>query len=295
MRHLFGGVVNVHDPGKLGFGEEVMLEMVNADNTEISDRFGGRRRLGRTEVLSGARHSGWSTLKQDKAFLVSGGVLKQFNTDHTETSLKTLSTNTRMSYAEVNNVVICSNGTDIGVIEDGAYYDIQTPSTQFKQATPPASHLCFFNGRVYGASGSVITLTDPFNLESVDTRYSRIPIDGAIQMLVAVQGGVWLSTDKEIIFLRGTGPEDFSYERKADYPCIPYAYKQEFAETFNIESGGVVAVFGTTKGICIGTSDGQLLNLSREKVEITPGQSGTILTKTRNGQTHIILSLSGVT
>ena len=48
--YLFGGVVNMKDPGKLGGNENAVLEQVSADNTVISDRNGGRRRPGRTQA-----------------------------------------------------------------------------------------------------------------------------------------------------------------------------------------------------------------------------------------------------
>ena len=111
-------------------------------------------------------------------------------------------------------------------------------------------------------------------------------------MLQAVTGGLWVSTDKMICFLRGTANDDFAYEEKANYPAIPHAYGMTYGEKLTgLELADKVAVFGTRQGICVGTADGQLINLSKEKVSFNTGVDGSIMVRESDGNTHIVLSL----
>lgn len=296
MKFLFGGVDNMHDPGQLDGDEGVTVKQVCADNTDISDDFGGRRRLGRTLVQAGRYHSGWCTFDETFAMLIKDSILYQLNADGTTTVLNVLTSNNRACYTEVNNAIFFSNGIqeDTGVIQNGQWYDLGDTTDRFKETTPAANHATFYRGSIYGALGSVITATEPYNMEVVDRRLSKIPIPGAVRMLQAVKNGIWLSTGKEIIFLSGTDLETFEYLPKAKYPAIPYAYTYADGEEIpGVDLTGKVAVFGTTRGICIGSGDGQLINLSQERASFNGGVEGSIILIKRDGQTHIVLSTDG--
>lgn len=292
MRYLFGGVNNMTDPRSFPVVKGAMADQVCADNFDISKRLAGRRRLGRTQVsgLATAAHSGWGDGKQ--AYFVQSSALKRViaGTSITATTIKTFTSNARTCFCPVNNVVLCSNGMEIGIIEGGAWFDLNASDRTFKRALSPANHLCFYRGRVYGALGDVITVSDPYSAETEDVRLSKIPVPGNIGMLMDVDGGIWLSTAREIIFLSGTGPEDFTYNVKANFPAIPYAYTSDRADRMGLEFPGKVAVFGTTQGICLGTSDGTLLNLSAGKVSYNFGASGAVMVRERDGNVFAVLS-----
>lgn len=289
MRYLFGGMNNVTDPRSFATPDGVMLDQVCADNVDISRQFAGRMRQGRTQVsgLTAASHSGWGNGRE--SYFMVGAALKRMNTDLTATTIKTFTNSARACYAQVNDVVLCSNGLEIGWIDGGAWYDLGTPTHRFKRSISPAQHLAFYRGRIYGALGDVISVTDPY-AEVEDARFSKIPVPGGVGMLADVDGGLWFSTDREVVFLSGTQPKDFSYNVRANYPAIPYAYTTDRADRLGLGFSGKAAIFGTTQGLCVGSSDGQLVNLSKDKVNYNYGESGAVCIRERDGNVFAVLS-----
>lgn len=94
-------------------------DLAAGTNIDIDNSGAISRRPGYTQVLAGNFHSVWSDNNQ--CLLVTGGQLKKSDASYNLTALKTLAdTTTRVSYNKTIGRVYFSNGTDTGIVENGA-------------------------------------------------------------------------------------------------------------------------------------------------------------------------------
>lgn len=110
----FRGLQNVSDPLRLGLGW-----LAQADNLDITDTGALIKRGGYRRVLTDAITSAFATVDHARMYLVDGaGNLKTMARQNSAVTLKTgLAVSSPMQWAEVNDQVYFTNGTDSGVIE----------------------------------------------------------------------------------------------------------------------------------------------------------------------------------
>lgn len=95
-------------------------DLAFADNVDIDKSGRLFRRQGYTQQRAGAAHSLWSNPQQTQCLFVSAGQLQRLNTDMTATPLMVLHDSlSRMAFDQVNERTYFSNGTDLGVYENG--------------------------------------------------------------------------------------------------------------------------------------------------------------------------------
>lgn len=93
-------------------------DLAVAQNIDIDETGGIKRRAGRTSVYGGNVRSLWSDGAQ--ALFVEGTNLKRLNPDYTATTLRTgLTPLQAMAYQGVNDAVYFANGRETGVVQGG--------------------------------------------------------------------------------------------------------------------------------------------------------------------------------
>lgn len=287
----FMGAVNVVDESNLDISKGECAEILNMmpDNTgEVASR------PGYTSALAGSFHSLWSNSK-DKSFVVSAGYLCSFNGTAT-TQIRLVHPSAIMAYAEVNDVVVATNGYDYVIIEDGIGYAAD-PLDEDHMISPPAGkHICFYNGRVYIARENVLYCTLPFNVDTCDERAYKIPItQDDITGIKATNNGIYVGTTKEIFFLSGDDPfagEGFKLIKLADYGLISYCIAEVPCEdTEKKEDRSIVIMMMTHRGVCHG-SRGSFDNKSAGVYSVPMATFGAPLVLQRDGKSHFVASLT---
>ncbi|MHB0965277.1 MAG: hypothetical protein ACYC36_02375 [Bellilinea sp.] len=105
-------------------------DLAEATNVDIDNSGGIHRRPGYTKVATGNFHSLWSDGSQ--GLVVANGMLNALSSTYSLAPLKTLADPTApMSYSKINGLVYFSNGTDTGILDDGAVrsWGIEVPPT----------------------------------------------------------------------------------------------------------------------------------------------------------------------
>lgn len=112
----FTGVRNDVQAERFGISDLMTAINCNLDKSgQIS------RRDGFTNQVAGAAHSLWSNDIGTLALAATGGWIKQLNADYSLTSLVALADPAaRISFHQVNESIYFSNGTDKGVLQNGA-------------------------------------------------------------------------------------------------------------------------------------------------------------------------------
>jgi hypothetical protein len=290
----FGGVNNRLDPAVLGRIENprdpVLTELVEAVNVDLGDRMEAVVRPGYLRKVSGAPHSGWATADGSRAYCVEAGVLKQF-LGTSVTTLLPLSTNDPCVFEEVNNVIVFTNGTDIGLVDAAGAYLFTTPSGQFKRPMPAGQALAFYGGCLWVARQNVLTRSDPYDIEQADERLADIPLSGIVTLLAAVDDGLWVGYGGVTAFLKGG---DAAYAEIVPYNAIIGTACRGKAEWFGAEGfAGNVVVWRSSRGVCLGGAGGRFANLSEEQVAMSTGDAGAATLRHFQGRVHYVSAVRG--
>lgn len=271
LRFSFIGMNNVTDPAALNLenGESPSIVNMDTDPANVS------LRKGYTSALSGAAHSGWSN--GSTAYLVKAGYLCSFNGTAT-TNLIAVNPVLRMDYCAVNNLILATNGQQYIVIENG----VASLST-----APPGRYITFYNGRVYTASGGVLQFTNAFDVETCDSRQQYIPISGDdITGLVAVDDGIYVGTTKEALFLAGSDFSDMALRCCFSFGVVHGTMKQ--IEGAKLKLNGKAAVWASHRGFCIGTTGGQVKNISDGVYSLPEVMTGSSMIREENGRVDFL-------
>lgn len=286
-RFVVGKIDNMHDPIALGNLDEGgrVAALVEAVNVDIDDVNFGSRRDGRTRRLAvTAPHSGW-VHPDDKTlgYFVAAGVLYRLIPGFTSRPVATLSNNDRCWFEVVNGVPMVSNGTDIGWLIGDEFRpfvgstdtDCAAPKTMYAGNFP-----AFWNGTLWIAKDNVLGFSLTHDVETRDDAFCRIPLDSRMRMLGAVDDGLWVSTDRRIAFITGSGPDDLQF-RDVSTAVPPFGC---FSAGFEFHDGRYSRVvrWASEDGFCIGLPGGIVKNIS-PTVALPAGETGNFSTKSHNG------------
>ena len=109
----FLGLNNTGDPLTLG-----PSWLVQANNVDVTDAGKLRVRTGYTRTMTATPAAGgaYATLDQQRMYLVDAGTLKAMDSKSAAVTLATGLARTPVAWAEINNQVFFTNGTDSGII-----------------------------------------------------------------------------------------------------------------------------------------------------------------------------------
>ena len=277
------------DPVRLRFNPETgVSDLAACVNCDIDDTGRISRRQGFTATV---RTEAWHNLFSCNSYGIGvvGNALAIINADLSYTSIRNVTQNARMSYIRDTNgakdVIYYSNGYEIGKIIDKVSYswDLGTyvgATTRKTFSAPPVGHLLEVRSlRMFVAKDNILWYSEPsaYNQFRLAANYFIFP--SRIRMVQAVDSGLWVSDSENIYFLNGeiapTMQEMPVQRKKADYPAIEgTAVKVPGSRIGNGEMQGIVIVFIIPKGICIGSGDGQLINLTERKIDLPLGLTG---------------------
>jgi len=196
-----------------------------------------------------------------------------------------------ISHTQADDAVFFSN-----LFENGIYYNhiaISWPvgtyigpetNRYFETTVPKFAKIAYFNGYMLGAIGGHLYCSELddatengalglFELKAVwDTNTDILMIKPVITDTYPPTGGVFVSDRKRITYLGGVNPKEFSEPRTTNYPALEWSAAHELIDgSLFGEKSGLCAVFGTTKGLCLGYPDGQLVNATQGKIKLPAG------------------------
>ena len=144
--------------------------------------------------------------------------------------------------------------------------------TQFCQNPPAGQCVAYFRGQTLVAKGSVLYASLPYGYELFDLR-KNFDFESEITLLAPVEGGLFVCTQTHNIFLQGLTPDDWQQQVKTAVGAIPGTLV--YAEGKDIGEGvpGVVALWLSQSGICMGTNDGGFNVLTDERLHTNIARS----------------------
>lgn len=287
VEYTFSTMNNVNNelrmPLEKGHCAELTNVHVNSDSSVITRR-------GYTKVSEAVAHSAFSTSNSNKVYIVVGNIIYNY-TATGMSPIKVLSNSERCVFIEVNDVILYSNGTDIGVIEDGIAVELEPSTDEFKTKLIAGQCLAYYNGRIYVGSGNTLYCSEPFSLDTMDERFCVVSIyDSRITMVRPVDGGIFIGTDSETYFLSGKDQQEglFSQESIAPYGVIYGTDVFISDDSIGEDFAGDCAIWCSTRGVCSGHSDGKFSNRTLSYYTNISGDTGSGFLRYEDGEVHYI-------
>jgi hypothetical protein len=262
-------------------------ELQYAKDVMITDNERLIRADGYTKIIS--LTNGHSLFNNGNTCIVSDGTgIYNIAADNSITLITSLSNNNKISYENYGNAIYLVNGIDTKVIENGIAYSWEPEENfdsnsfdYYEPSIPNFKKIFFFAGQMWGIYENGIFPSFPgslglFNLER--GYFFGSNVIGAMPVIA----GIFVSTEEEIIFLRGSTIENFVENVVANYPMYEWAIDNQgiSAKTLGIENDGICAIWNTKRGPCLGTPNGYFIPLVDMKVHYpTNGSFGATLVR----------------
>jgi hypothetical protein len=150
-----------------------------------------------------------------------------------------------------------------------------------------------YNGRMYLGSGPVLGYSQPYGYELFDPR-DYIALDGSeITIVAPVTDGIFVGTRERIVFLQGSGPEDFRRIEKAPVGALPGTLVFVDADGVKFEgvTSKVIGLFVTARGIAACMDGGTFFDMTQDKHEIAAFQRGAALYRKTGGEQRYVAIL----
>ena len=253
-------------------------------NTDISDRGRYSRRRPITRIIAAAAHS-LCPVDSRYCLFVSGGLLCLLHPDFaTYTAIGTVG-DLPMSAVVLDGVAYWCNGVQRGKVVDGVMDGWNKPDVVYGNKTrifddPPTGKLITqFNGRLYMAKDNVVWVSEPFGPDLWSLEDGFLSFESNVKMIRGVAGGIYVSDSYATWFLSGNGPDDFDWRVVYNYPVIPGSDSNAVGVMSQGQDGGYVwtaagkrecALWCTDNGFMHGSADGNVINLTDEKIDL-PG------------------------
>lgn len=143
-------------------------------------------------------------------------------------------------------------------------------------------------GRVYIADGCVLWATDPFQFEQVDMASGYKLFESRITFTASVTTGVFIGTTNGVFFMGG----EFSTAtlRNVSSQGAPEQVPQEIdlAYVLKGEQQGVGVLFMTDGGICVGTHNGEVINLTNKQFEFPKASEVALMYRKQDGLNQFV-------
>jgi len=277
------GLNNRVDPLRLEFDPDTGLQdLAVAVNVDIdhTGRISRRRGWEATDITDPC-HSLFA--HGTTALFVTGTNLCVLGTDFSYAAIRTVTAGARMSYAVLNDRIFYGNGFETGYVRAGVSYAWSMPSSvpgvrSLKEySDPPVGHLlAYYKGRMYVVQGDIVWYSESFGINLFNRARNYLAFDSHLRMFHPVRRGIWMGTHFETYFLEGDTPKNFTLHRVATYPPI-------FGTDVDIDSSrvgrgeykGIGVIWTSSEGICLGTSEGEFINLTERRLTYPNALEGT--------------------
>lgn len=278
------------DPVRIRFDPKTGISDLSACvNIDIDDTGRISRRKGSTAT---SRTESWHSLFSCGSYAlgVSGNALAVLEPNMARTNIRNVTPGARMSFVRdtdgTQDVIYYANGYEQGKVINKLSYawtanDYVGATSRKELYNPPIGHfLEIRNGRMFIAEDSTLWYSEPGSLSQFRLAANYFGYPSRLRMVQAVDGGLWISDSENVYFLSGSispALQEMPIQiKKCDCPVIEGTNVEASASRIGIEGlSGIVTIFTTTKGVCVGSVDGTLIPITEHKVDIPSGLTGS--------------------
>ena len=289
---IFKGTTGINtklDPVRIRFNPETGISDLAACVNCTTDDTG--RLFRRDGYTATARTEAWKNLFGCNSFALGtkGNALCVIEADMSYTAIRNVTQDARMSFVRsadgAQEVIYYCNGYEKGRVVAGVSYTWPVSTyvgaeTRKKFYEAPIGHLLEIrNLRMFIAEDKTLWYSEPSSYSSYRLASNYFGFSSRLRMVQAVSEGLWVSDSEGIYFLKGeivpSRLEMPEQVKMSDYPTIEGSAVKVRGSRIGGGMPGIVTVFASEAGICIGTGDGQLVNVTEKKIVIPSGLTGS--------------------
>jgi len=270
------GPTKVRYDVQTGIGDLCLAVNVKIGNEGQIERRDGLTATARTE----ASHSLF-TGNSDTLF-VAGSSLYALNTDFTRQMVATgLTLGYKAAYCEVQDKIYYCNGRQKGYVQSRTEYPwtvgtyVGPVTHRVFSSTPIGTALALYRGRMYIAENKTLWYSEPFAYSAFDLARNYIWFEDKITTILPVEEGIFVSAGR-IFFLAGKNPTEFLQTIVSSYPVVGQTGVTVLGEELLDKSFiGKCALWTSQNGVFFGRGDGQILNLTKDRLDLPPIGGGS--------------------
>lgn len=189
----------------------------------------------------------------------------------------------RIAWCQVNDDTFYGNGLQHGFIRSGVShpwpagtYTGPDADISFETSAPVAEHIGFRpGGQMLLAEGPAVWINHlPFQFGLFSKRHGYIGFDSDLTMLAVVRDGFFASDAHRTWFFRkGEGWYTYRQDIAENAPALlgSLAHDPVPLREIGVDGEGFGRIWASTRGVCLGTDDGRLINLTEEKINYPAG------------------------
>lgn len=164
--------------------------------------------------------------------------------------------------------------------------------TQFMQPPPPAHLLQTFNGRLYGADGSILWYTQAFRYGLHNPASDYVDMGARITLIeeAADKKGLFVGTTEGTFFLAGDDMAKMELQSVSELAPIEGTGTAIDTKVFGMKElpEFFAPVWFTQKGWVVGLNDGTIKNLIHDRLVVSNLERGAAIVRKQNGNTHLM-------
>jgi hypothetical protein len=275
------------------------------------------RRPGYTLAQAGFAHSAWYSRGLNKFFVVIDGLLYAGDTSATLAPFMAVNRYLRVSYTDhPDGNVYFTNGADTGSYTPGGFvawpdaakvsglpdipdqtFDDPTGEliagkhTHHHEILPSGQLIASYKGRIWIARDNYVVFSHASTVHYYRPSAEFFLQPGYVELLQPVEGGMYVGDAENIRFIRGTDPYDTQQIHVYPHGVVKGAFARIPGEKFELPYDEVPVWWCRDGTLCLGMPDGQIRQLTRDRLAVAAFEFGAVSLREREGISQIVSSL----
>lgn len=173
----------------------------------------------------------------------------------------------------------------------GAHTPGKMLTTMHMEAPSGWTHLEGYKGRVYGVAGNALVATQALNYGLTRPSTDFILFQSAPVMVKAVNNGIYVGTQTEVVFLNGDDLKTFRFDPADSMPPIPGSGMFIDGALFDASPASVVWL--TRRGWVLGSDSGQVKRLTESQMALPDYDRAAGLYREHDGMRQVLTFVKG--
>jgi hypothetical protein len=164
-------------------------------------------------------------------------------------------------------------------------------TTQHMEPPAPATHLEYYNGRIYSADGNVLLATQAMNYGLTRPATDYVLMPAPITMNKAVDDGLYIGSQYGVTFLAGADIGQFAPRAADKLPPIPGSAMKVDGALFGVPGDAVAWL--TQRGWVLGAAGGQTKRLTESQMALPKYDRAAGLFREHDGLRQLVTFVKG--
>lgn len=155
----------------------------------------------------------------------------------------------------------------------------------------PGQIVRYWNGRMYVARNQKVLFSEPLKPHLTRPSQGIYMFPEYVTLLEPTEDGVYVGTEKGVVFLAGNDPYQVTQEHVSPYAPVEGASSRLPGEKFGLPIDEVPVWWGTDGVMVVGLPGGQLRQLTRDRLAVPKFGAGAVSLREYEGMSHVVSSL----